>query len=164
MCRLVERKLPTKRGTSTTGQLEDPKLLAVYGSLVPGGRTWDAFLEHAHTKGEPDIATRMEVVGSGTVSGTLHDLGAYPGIVQGRDTVTVTLVRIASEADLALLDEYEEFEPASPQTSEYVREFWPVCVEGGSIGAWVYVYRYPVPEDRIVEHGDWEAHLVSRES
>jgi len=141
-----------------------PTLLAVYGSLVPGGRTWNSFVEFAQTKGAPDIATRMPVVCTGTVQGTLHDLGDYPGMVRGRETVKVTIIRIEDAGDLALLDEYEEFDPASPLTSEYVREFWPVDVGGGSIGAWVYVYQYPIPENRVVEHGDWEAHLVSRES
>ena len=139
-------------------------LLAVYGSLVPGGRTWNDFIAFARERGQADIESRLEVVGSGTVTGTLHDLGSYPGIVRGRDPVRVTVIRVADSDDLALLDEYEEFDPSSPQTSEYVREFWPVDVDGGAIGAWVYVYRYPIPANSVVDHGDWEAHLVSRDS
>lgn len=164
LCRLVERTLPSAGKASVPGQLEDASLLAVYGSLVPGGRTWDDFVAFAREHGQADIASRLDVVGTGTVTGTLHDLGSYPGIVRGRDSVRVTLIRVAHSADLALLDEYEEFDPASPQISEYVREFWPVDVEGGAIGAWVYVYRYPIPADSVVDHGDWEAHLVSRDS
>lgn len=105
-------------------------LLFAYGTLQEAGQR-DAVLRGAATW----------VVGRGSVAGTLYDLGEYPGLVAGGATrVPGTLIELADDAALTLLDAYEGVEEGL-----YARVRTTVHLDtGDEVAAWVYVYLRPV--------------------
>ena len=77
-------------------------------------------------------------VGSGSAPGALYDLGEYPGMVAGApdDRVPGTVIELADDATLALLDEYEDL-----GSGLYVRERTTVQLDDGdTMVTWVYLY------------------------
>lgn len=151
------------RAATEVATLEDPLRVAVYGSLVPGSATWSHFEEFARERGVDDIGRRIRVVGQAEIQGTLVDLGRYPGLQRGPGLTKATIISLDSSDTLHLLDDYEEVKPGPGPG--YYRDFVTVrgCASaGGGIGAWVYLWRGAVPEDRRVPGGDWDAHLSTR--
>lgn len=108
--------------------------LFTYGSLQPG-------------KAPPEIApvvAGLEIAGRGYVVGTLHGQGPYPGAVLDQassNRIAGTIYRLPDDPEvLRRLDEYEEYFPDSPGTSEFLRELHPVHWEDGHVEVcWVYV-------------------------
>ena len=141
--------------------------LVVYGSLM---RSLPSAAGHL----EPDLLDRLGVgaglrrVGPCRVGGTLFDLGPYPalrrlprGAGASSDWVCGELHAILDPGVLAVLDEFEGYEPGSAASSDYLRERVELLAPQG-ISAWLYVYnREPDPILRI-ESGDWRAHLAER--
>lgn len=101
-------------------------LLFVYGTLQ------DARLRAQVLRGAP-----TRVVGRGSVSGALYDLGEYPGLVAAGDGRVVGLViELPDDAALALLDVYE-----GVGEGLYARTRTTVQLDsGGAIELWMYVY------------------------
>lgn len=158
-----QRPLDSKSG-SCLAPLEDPLRVAVYGSLVPGSATWTDFEDYAHGRGLIDTDRRISVVGETTISGTLVDLGRYPGLQPGPGRTKATVIILDSAETLALLDAYEEVRPGPGPG--YYRNFLPVTggdETSGGRGAWVYLWRGEVPEYRQVQSGDWDLHLATRD-
>lgn len=123
--------------------------LFVYGSLrrdAPRGRH-DLLAGHA------------EFIGPGRVRGRLYDLGDFPGLVAAvtRDEwVRGELYALASPGALVALDEYEDFDPAAPETSLFRRVRREVLMAtGGRERAWVYEFAGPVAGRRRVMSGEW---------
>jgi gamma-glutamylcyclotransferase (GGCT)/AIG2-like uncharacterized protein YtfP len=109
--------------------------LFTYGTLQPGRAPAEI----------ASLVARLEIAGRGYVFGTLFDFGHYPGAVldaSSTNQIPGTIYRLpADRALLAELDEYEEFFPESPETSQFIRELHPVYWENGHRGVcWVYVY------------------------
>jgi len=107
--------------------------LFAYGSLQPGL----APSEMAAT------VARLEPLGEGWVSGTLYDLGAYPGAildagVEGR--IYGTVLRLPDDPRvLRELDAYEGFEADCPAASLFLRErVVVVTADGGRLACWAY--------------------------
>jgi gamma-glutamylcyclotransferase (GGCT)/AIG2-like uncharacterized protein YtfP len=120
----------------------------VYGTLRRGGRN--------------DIARYRPApvcVGEASISGTLYDLGAYPGVVLGgvgRVKGEVYVVEAAVEAALDVLEEV-----ADDDSGEYIKR--QVRVEVG--GQWLDCLVYEIHPTRIagrcvIESGDWIAHAA----
>lgn len=90
---------------------------------------------------------------------TLHDLGAFPGILPGPGVVRG---EIHVYKDLATLDRIEGFNEKHPQRSLYLRrrvEVEPLPSE--VTDAWVYVLNqqgYTSELPPIIESGDWFQH------
>jgi gamma-glutamylcyclotransferase (GGCT)/AIG2-like uncharacterized protein YtfP len=111
--------------------------LFVYGTLRSGG-------------GAAGLLHGCERVGTGTVAGTLYDLGAYPALVlDGEGRVEGEVWRCPAEA-LARLDEYE----GVPE-GVYRR----VAVQVGGTDCWTYVAG-PTLEPRLtperrIRSGRW---------
>ena len=164
VCRLVNeaRASSGSRRHVGSGPLESPLAVAVYGSLVPGSSYWANFVQFACDNGVEDVEERVRVEGAGWIDGSLHDLGLYPGVTAGGGRTTVTILALPDAALLQVMDAYEASAPSSGQGPMYEREFWRVHLPDGSQGAWVYVYRGPIPADSHVVSGDWEAHVASR--
>lgn len=152
-----------RKADTDLAPLEDPLRVAVYGSLVPGSTTWDHFKEFAAGRGVDDIEQHIRIIGPTKIEGTLLDLGSYPGLKLGPGLTSATLISLDHVDTLDLLDDYEEVRPGPGPG--YYRDFIDVADSastGGGRGAWVYLWRGPVSEDRHVLHGDWDEHLASR--
>lgn len=110
-----------------------------YGTLLDGSDNPVAQAIHA----------LLEPVGPATVRGALYAMpdaqGWFPALVGG-DGVAHGKVYAArpgfSPADLASMDGYEDFDPASPASSLYVREEREL--DDGT-AAQVYVWNRPLP-------------------
>lgn len=126
--------------------------VAFYGSLMRGlGAT--ATLK---------IQTRLRYVGPCLCAGELYDLGGFPGLRPGTARVVAELYAMLDPGVLAILDEFECFDPAQPRDSLYVRERVTLLEPAGE-EAWLYLYnRVPDARERIPD-GDWRSHLNSRE-
>jgi gamma-glutamylcyclotransferase (GGCT)/AIG2-like uncharacterized protein YtfP len=111
--------------------------LFVYGTLRSGG-------------GAAGLLRGCEHVGTGTVAGTLYDLGAYPALVlDGEGRVEGEVWRCPAKA-LARLDEYE----GVPE-GLYRR----VAVQVGGADCWTYVagpaLRSRLTPERRIRSGRW---------
>jgi gamma-glutamylcyclotransferase (GGCT)/AIG2-like uncharacterized protein YtfP len=116
----------------------------VYGLLCP---RFEGFAELC-------LADRVDILGPDRITGTLYDLGDYPGLVpSGAGIVVGELLMPRDDGVLALLDAYELYDPANPQASEYVRV--RVTTLDGGIDAWVYAYNRDVGGVPVIAGGRW---------
>ena len=129
--------------------------LFIYGTLIPG----------AAPTSVQALVRRLHPVANATVSGALHDLGAYPGITLDHDGVVQgQLVRVHSAATWLRLDTYEGYDRSRPERSLFRRER---CVATRTdtqeqVPSWVYVYNGEVGESPRVKGGCWLTHRVER--
>lgn len=119
-------------------------LLFVYGALMQG-------CEFHHYLQDATFA------GKAWTEGTLVSLGRYSGLVRGNGTVHGELYILNDPpADLDALDDLEEFNPASPDTSVYLREARTVHKDDGTTAvAWAYMYNRDVADAAVIPTGDW---------
>jgi gamma-glutamylcyclotransferase (GGCT)/AIG2-like uncharacterized protein YtfP len=121
----------------------------VYGSLMRGLDL------HSYMAG-------ATFVGVGRTKGTLVALGRYPGFIDGAGDVVGEIYHLEDGAQLEALDDLEEYDPANPQQSEYIRTERDVQRDDGStIRAWVYQYNRSIQGLPVVPTGDWR-HFVSK--
>lgn len=104
-----------------------PLRIAVYGTLM---RAWP---EHALLSARGATYAQNCVL-----SGTLYDLGAYPGLGPDADVGRVAgeLFVLPADADLAALDAYEDYDPADEAGSLYLRRAERLVAP--DVDAWVY--------------------------
>jgi gamma-glutamylcyclotransferase (GGCT)/AIG2-like uncharacterized protein YtfP len=121
----------------STSRSDEPRsdYLFTYGTLQPGRAPAEI----------ANVVEQLPLLGRGYVYGTLFDFGHYPGAVL--DVSSTTRVPGAiyklppDQTLLAQLDDYEEYSPESPETSQFIRELHPVhCEDGRTVSCWVYVY------------------------
>jgi gamma-glutamylcyclotransferase (GGCT)/AIG2-like uncharacterized protein YtfP len=111
------------------------EFLFAYGTLQPG-------------YAPAEIASAVEKllpIGEAFVHGVLYDLGGHPGAVldsSSQERIIGTVYQLPENPKvLAEFDAYEEFFPAEPESSPYLRVLCPVSLAtGGSLQCWVYVY------------------------
>jgi gamma-glutamylcyclotransferase (GGCT)/AIG2-like uncharacterized protein YtfP len=126
--------------------------LFVYGTLRRG------FMRHHHLK---RLGASFER--EAKVPGALFDLGRYPGARPAKGTgkwVRGELFQLRHGAhDLKVLDEVEDFNPAAPQRSEFVRALADVILPGGaSASAWIYwLSEQALAGRRRIAYGDYAA-------
>jgi len=96
-------------------------------------------------------------IGDGWIAGRLVALGRYPGLLDGNGKVSGEIYLLEDvAASLESLDDLEEFDPADPQHSVYVRSVRDVHGHDGAIvRAWVYVYNRDASAAPLIENGDW---------
>jgi gamma-glutamylcyclotransferase (GGCT)/AIG2-like uncharacterized protein YtfP len=122
--------------------------LFVYGTLQAG-------------LGPPEIAhavERLKPVGRATVRGVLYDFGHYPGAVldpsSERAISGMVLQLPADPSLLALLDKYEEFDSAAPETSQFLRVRETITLESGrKLECWIYVYNRDTGSAPVLAQG-----------
>jgi len=120
-----------------------PRHLFVYGTLRRGGPMHALIEPGAHR------------VGPARMRGRLYDLGAFPGLAEGRrgDQVQGELYALAGDT-AALLDALDRYEGRAFR--RVVREALPV--DGGApVPAWVYLYAGSVRGRRRIASGDYLA-------
>lgn len=115
--------------------------LFVYGTLHP---------ERAPEE-IADVVEKLRPVGHGTIRGTLYDLGEYPGVVVDgprRQKIPGSVFTLPEDPKaLAELDRYEEFHPADPAKSLFIRAKRMVTLANGTRRlCWVYVYNQQLPQ------------------
>jgi len=106
------------------------------------------------------VVARLREVGKGFIRGRLYDLGGYPGAVPDANTpgkIFGTVLELPDVPEiLRRLDVYEECDPKSLDTSEYVRELRKVeLIGGGSLTCWFYRYNWETDERRMIASGSW---------
>jgi gamma-glutamylcyclotransferase (GGCT)/AIG2-like uncharacterized protein YtfP len=126
----------------------DTAFIFVYGALMRG------FDLHQYMAG-------ATFVGEGTIQGRLVALGRYPGLLDGDGNVVGELYRLDDvAASLETLDDIEEFDPADPDNSEYLRIVRDVhCKDGSTVSSWVYLYNGDASAAPAIKGGDWRQHL-----
>lgn len=122
----------------------EPSIVFVYGTLMRG-LSRHHYMSDGHFEGEASI------------KGRLISLGEYPALLDGADTVRGELYSFDDlPVALDVLDDVENFDPANPEGSEYVRDARSVrrddCTD---ILAWVYVYNFATGSAPIIPSGDW---------
>ena len=100
------------------------------------------------------------------MAGRLHDLGAYPGVVDPIDPADIVhgeLVELLDPtASFVWLDAYEGILPGALAASEYRRERRPVWLPGEvpsmatKVPAWVYIYAQGISGAPHVTSGIWQ--------
>ncbi|MBW0148974.1 gamma-glutamylcyclotransferase family protein [Marinobacter arenosus] len=112
-------------------------LVAVYGTLKRGGSN-SQWLRGATYLGEDSLPGL-----------TLYDLGPYPGAVVRASKGVLVEVYAIDDRTLADLDILEDYFPAAPKESLYLRT--RMATQHGS--AWVYIYNRPVASHRRIVSG-----------
>ena len=108
------------------------------------------------------------LVGTGTLQGSLYDLGNYPAAIPSDDPGALVYGEVYllhdPAATLALLDQYEACSPEDPTPHEYARVVTNIRLEdGSSLPAQTYLYDRPVDALTPVPSGDylrWRSRLA----
>jgi gamma-glutamylcyclotransferase (GGCT)/AIG2-like uncharacterized protein YtfP len=111
------------------------------------------------------IDQHLILLGRGTISATLFDLGIYPAAVPSSDGFVWGEVYEATQPFVVLqtLDELEGYRPGEPEASLYTRVITPVTLEDGRVvDAWAYFYNAPLGRAERIESGDYLEHLKVR--
>jgi gamma-glutamylcyclotransferase (GGCT)/AIG2-like uncharacterized protein YtfP len=127
-----------------------PDRLFLYGTLRPAS---------APAEVRPAVA-KLRRLGSGTVPGTLFDLGDYPGAIFRDDAesqVVGEVFDVPEDTDvMAALDDYEDFDPAEPTAGLFVRVRRPVRMsDGQTVECWVYEYNRSPDKSPVIVGGDY---------
>jgi gamma-glutamylcyclotransferase (GGCT)/AIG2-like uncharacterized protein YtfP len=97
----------------------------------------------------------MEIVGEGTVRGTLYDLGTFPAVVEGDGTVRGVVLRVPPDAWDAM-DAYEGCPIPGGGDGLFRRiSTRATLCDGTEVDCWLYVYARDVAGRRVVSSGDW---------
>lgn len=132
-----------------------------YGTLIAGSGNPVASAAH----------TMLRDRGPGSARGALYAVGEaegwYPLLLSGAGTVHGRLYEIApgfGEADLAALDAYEDFDPADPAGSLYVRATIVVTdADGAFHQAQAYNFNRPLPPGaQAIADGDFAAWIARK--
>lgn len=122
-------------------------LISVYGSLRKNLGN-HRLLENAKYLGE--FNTEPEY--------SLYSLGGFPGLKENGNTSVVMEVYEVTPEEAHRVDNLEGYDPNSNDNTFYDKKV--IKTPYGDAG--VYLYVDNIPEDRLVEHGDWKKHLQSR--
>jgi gamma-glutamylcyclotransferase (GGCT)/AIG2-like uncharacterized protein YtfP len=115
-----------------------PTHLFIYGTLHPDRAPAEIAA----------AANRLTSAGPATIRGRRYDLGEYPGVVLDANGTAIQgeLFTVPDAATLAALDAYEDFRPADPDNSLYLRvETKATRPDGSFVTCWVYVYNRELP-------------------
>ncbi len=116
-------------------------LVAVYGTLRRGNA-------NAHR-----LADALFLGTDISPAIVLYDLGEYPGAKSGvSDGIEVEVYQVDSQI-LHALDQLEEFDPANPERSLYVRRELQTAFGV----AWIYLYQGTVAGRRPIREGRWNS-------
>lgn len=120
----------------------ETKILAFYGSLRQGMYNFEAFSKSYDMK----VLRRNLRIGGYT----MYDLGYYPCITEGGQSIVVDLVEVTQEC----FEHIDQMERGAGYTPK------PISI--GDYGeCYIYVYRRK-PNTRLVHDGDWVKHFNSK--
>lgn len=133
-----------------TPRLRKGDLIAVYGLLRPGGGAVEKL----------GLSRTLAPVGPCRIPGAIVDLGAYPGLVDEKGEARGDLLRVVDPACGPVLDTFEDFLPAAPRRSRYLRLRRRMAAP--RVWAWVYVWNRAYDRAPVIADGDWLAHVARR--
>lgn len=110
----------------------------VYGTLMKG-RSASHYMQGANFLGQAELPGYA-----------MYDLGWYPGILPGEDSIVHGEVYLVSEEMLKSMDHYEG------EGFLYMRKAVPVTGIEECPEAQVYVYLRPVDEAQRIQNGRWD--------
>jgi gamma-glutamylcyclotransferase (GGCT)/AIG2-like uncharacterized protein YtfP len=117
-------------------------LVFVYGSLRRGG-----------TNAMSELFPQAQFIGDGMVSGSLYDLGEYPGLLLNESNSFV--IGEVYEVDDELLTTLDHFEAGS----DYWRQQVEISLGAVTSMGWTYEPKPGLCSDRkIISSGDWIEH------
>jgi gamma-glutamylcyclotransferase (GGCT)/AIG2-like uncharacterized protein YtfP len=106
-----------------------------------------------------DVVSKLRVVGTGRIRGRLYDFGEYPGAIldEAAETYVVgSVLELPASSVLRVLDAYEGYDPASPDTSLFLRRRCHVILTNGDgLNCWAYTYNRDTGSAPIVPRGDY---------
>jgi len=125
--------------------------LFAYGTLQPG----------LVPESMSALAGKLTPIGKGLVHGVLYDLGRYPGAIPDAASphqIVGTVLELPDDENiLPKLDAYEGFDPASPASSEYIRERQTVkLADGRTLDCWFYGYNWKPDASKAIPSGVWK--------
>jgi gamma-glutamylcyclotransferase (GGCT)/AIG2-like uncharacterized protein YtfP len=126
-----------------------------YGTLMSG-------FDRRQRLGLEDRIVRR---GRGWIEAALFDMGTYPAAVPSPgQRAWGELVEIAdADSVWPALDDVEGYDPATPDSSLYVRKVVPVHLDDGrDVEAWVYFYNAPLGDAPRIPSGDYLKYLTLR--
>ncbi|MEM6769531.1 MAG: gamma-glutamylcyclotransferase family protein [Bacteroidota bacterium] len=113
------------------------------------------------------LRRRGQLIGKATVSGTLYDLGMYPGYVAGEEgRVKGELYRLNPETvemTVDMLDAYESVTGA-PEDEYRKIEVMAKVNDGGSFKAFTYEFTKSVAGKAVIPLGDYAAFYPGNEA
>jgi gamma-glutamylcyclotransferase (GGCT)/AIG2-like uncharacterized protein YtfP len=94
-----------------------------------------------------------------SVTGTLFDLGDYPGVIIGDDQAgevkgDILRLRGPTRTLFSWLDAYEGLSPDG-RSGEYERRVATARTQTRAFDCWIYVLRAPPRQARVIANGDW---------
>jgi gamma-glutamylcyclotransferase (GGCT)/AIG2-like uncharacterized protein YtfP len=111
--------------------------LFVYGTLHPDRAPEEIRAAVAH----------FHLIGQGTVTGQLLNLGEYPGVITtgAQNPIPGTIFAVPGDPTIwHALDTYEGFDPDNLAASLFRREQITVTMEDGTQRqCWIYLYNHP---------------------
>ena len=109
------------------------------------------------------LRSKSKFIGEGWISGTLYDLGSYPGLVYMagmEDKVRGEIYQMyRPELLLPVLDYYEMMDPAQPAANEYNRSLLPIRSAGQIMECWTYIYQQSVAGLPKITSGDYRSYF-----
>lgn len=109
-----------------------PEYVAVYGSLMRGQGIQRSI----------GVVDKLRPAGPCRIRGDLFTVAEYPGLVDGDGNVLGELYEVLDPTAWMALDSYEEYDPAQPGESLFIRRQVPLL--SPEVIAWVYFYNRPV--------------------
>lgn len=118
------------------------RLIALYGTLRDPG-----------VRRGLGLAGRMRRIGRCRLEGVLYDFGPYPALGEGKGVVHGELFEVTDPTAFGVMDAFEEYDPARPKLSAYVRA--RVRLIAPDLEWWAYRYNRPLRGAPRVPGGDW---------
>lgn len=109
----------------------------------------------------PHTPNRWHVTPAGpcVIPGRLYQMGGYPVLKPGAGKVKGDLFELPWQFDFAVFDRYEDYHPTRPWACRYLRR--RIRLIRPAVGAWVYLYAWPVDTATLIASGDWLEALSS---
>ena len=112
------------------------------------------------------LVTQARLIGVGSTSGILYDLGRYPAAMLGPEHKGRVIGEVFElPRDGRLLRELDFYEGTAEPSSPLARVDIEVLLdEGSALKVQAFALSAPPPIRRVIESGDWIVHYLSRSS
>ena len=145
-------QLGLKKTCAMLGCTQDREYIALYGSLMQGFGIQEKL----------PVTNKIQFERSCNISGSLYDLGEYPGLIYGAeqastDKAQAEIYQVLDLAAFQILDEYEGYQPQDQIASWYVRRC--IRLPDQPLDVWYYVFNHSVDDEQCIESGCWRTHI-----
>ena len=107
------------------------------------------------------IRENCSLIGEGSFSGKLYDIGSYPGAIfdlNSDSKVYGEVFQIVKNEDelVSFLDQFEGVGDDFEQPNEYVRKHIPITTSQGIISASCYLYNWNLDNHKVIDSGRYK--------